>query len=48
MAVTAQTEAADTGDLIPLNITVSALCVHWGYTRKETLLVLLNRPWGLL
>ena len=48
MAATAQTEAAETGNLIPLNITVSALTIHWGYERNEVLLVLLNRPWGLL
>ena len=48
MAATAQTEAAETGDLIPLNITVSALIIHWGYTRNETLLALLNKPWGVL
>ena len=47
MAATAQTEAAETGNLIPLNITVSALIIHWGYTRNETLLALLNKPWGL-
>ncbi len=24
------------------------LQLHWGYSRKETLLALLNQPWGLL
>ncbi len=48
MAATANNEAAQTGNLIPLNITVSALIIHWGYTRNETLLALLNKPWGVL
>ncbi len=45
MCAAAQNEMVETGNRIPLNITVSALCVHWGYERKETLLALLNKPW---
>ena len=36
------------GDRIPLNVAVGALGDHWGLTRKETLLVLLKQPWGML
>ncbi len=48
MAATANNEATQTGNLIPLNITVSALIIHWGYTRNEVLLALLNKPWSVL